>query len=165
MLPLRPWYAEPWPWLLMLGPVAAILMGVLMVTLAIRSEDGLVAEDYYKQGLAVNRVLERERYALAAGVAAELSFDDARRHARIELRMTGPRTERLILTLVHPTRSGHDQTIVLTRLGEGYEGALAVPVAGRWRLVLENPERTWRVTGLWHTGEPRVTLQPRPDER
>ncbi|RPI42555.1 MAG: hypothetical protein EHM59_17550, partial [Betaproteobacteria bacterium] len=53
--PIKPWYREPWPWLLMAAPAAAVLAGAVTLALAIQSYDGLVAEDYYKQGLAVNQ--------------------------------------------------------------------------------------------------------------
>jgi len=44
----RPWYREPWPWILMAGPAAVIVAGIFTMTLAYRTEDGLVADDYYK---------------------------------------------------------------------------------------------------------------------
>ena len=56
----RPWYREPWPWILMSVPATAVVAGIITLWLAVSSADGLVAEDYYKQGLAINRVIERE---------------------------------------------------------------------------------------------------------
>ena len=41
----RPWYKEPWPWLLMSGPAAVVLAGALTAWLAFAGADGLVAED------------------------------------------------------------------------------------------------------------------------
>jgi len=38
----------------MAGPAAVIVAGFFTMALAFRTEDGLVAEDYYKQGLAIN---------------------------------------------------------------------------------------------------------------
>ena len=55
-----PWYREPWPWLLMAGPVTVIIAGGFTAWLAVTSSDGLVADDYYKQGLAINQTLERD---------------------------------------------------------------------------------------------------------
>ena len=52
-----PWYKERWTWLLMLMPATAIVAGFITLWLAITSFDGLVADDYYKQGLAVNQTL------------------------------------------------------------------------------------------------------------
>ena len=55
----KPWYREPWPWLLMAGPVAVVLAGIATTVLAVTTFDGLVADDYYKQGLGINRVIAR----------------------------------------------------------------------------------------------------------
>ena len=51
----QPWYKERWPWILMAGPGLVIVAGVITVWLAVVSNDGLVTDDYYKQGLAVNQ--------------------------------------------------------------------------------------------------------------
>ena len=54
-----PWYREPWPWLLMAPPVASIALGIVMWTLAAQTDDGLVANDYYKRGLAINQKVKQ----------------------------------------------------------------------------------------------------------
>ena len=53
----KSWYREPWPWLLMMGPAIVIVAGFYTLWLAIQSNDGLVADDYYKRGLAINQTL------------------------------------------------------------------------------------------------------------
>ncbi len=47
----KPWYREPWPWILMIMPVTAVVAGSFMMWLAVSTEDGLVEDDYYKKGL------------------------------------------------------------------------------------------------------------------
>ena len=59
--PVQPWYREPWPWLIMLGPAVVIVAGVITTVIAFKTSDGLVADDYYKQGLAMNKTLARDR--------------------------------------------------------------------------------------------------------
>ena len=54
----RPWYREPWPWLLIAAPAASIVMGLVLWALAVSTDDGLVANDYYKRGLAINQKLK-----------------------------------------------------------------------------------------------------------
>ena len=51
----RPWYREPWPWLLMAGPFVVVIASLACAWVAIDSDDGVVAQDYYKQGLAINK--------------------------------------------------------------------------------------------------------------
>ena len=49
------WYKEPWPWLIMAPPLAAVLGGAATLWIAIVTDDGLVAKDYHKQGVAVSK--------------------------------------------------------------------------------------------------------------
>jgi hypothetical protein len=156
---IRPWYRHVWPWALMAAPAASIAMGVVMVLLALGSEDGLVVEDYYKRGLAINQVLARESRAAELGLAASLAFSPERTRVRLVLAGAAPALDRATLRLVHPTRTGQDQTVTLAAVSENVlEGALAPPAGGRWRLVLEDPGGEWRVAGTWNTDEAVATL-------
>ena len=67
-----PWYRQPWPWILMAGPAIAIVAGAITFYFAVVSNDGLVEEDYYAQGMRINETSAREKNALALGVQAEL---------------------------------------------------------------------------------------------
>ncbi|MFD0667145.1 FixH family protein [Ramlibacter sp. MAHUQ-53] len=59
--PSRPWWAHGHVWLLIAGPAAVIVAGVITLVLALRTPDPLVAEDYYRRGLEINKTLaERE---------------------------------------------------------------------------------------------------------
>jgi hypothetical protein len=159
--PLRPWYREPWPWLLMAAPAAAVIMGIVMVVLGVRSEDGLVVDDYYKRGLAINQVLDREARAAALGLEASLAFSAGRERVSVALAGRPRADEGATLRLVHPTRSGQDQIVVLAAGSGGVlEGALLPPSPGVWRLVLEGDRGTWRLAGEWRTADDRVTLRP-----
>jgi hypothetical protein len=151
-----PWYREPWPWLLMAGPALVVVASIFTLWLAIRSDDGLVVDDYYKQGLAVNQTLTRDRTALARGYKAELAWDAA--SGRVRITLSGPEAlpPALQLRIVHPTQAGLDQRVRLIAVGAGaYEAAIDAPRAGRWLVTLEDEERAWRLTGEW-----RVPQQP-----
>ena len=41
----RPWYKEPWPWVAIAIPGAAVIMGFITLYLAISNPDYLVVED------------------------------------------------------------------------------------------------------------------------
>jgi hypothetical protein len=158
---IRPWYREPWPWLLMAAPAAAVVMGVVMVVLGLRSDDGLVVDDYYKRGLAINQVLDREARAAALGLEASLAFTPARDRVRLAVTGKVPSGERATLRLVHPTRAGQDQVVSLASTPGGVlEGAVKPPLPGTWRLVLEDPDGAWRLVGEWRTADDQVTLRP-----
>lgn len=158
-LPIRPWYREPWPWLLMLAPLAAIIMGIVMVILAGRSNDGLVADDYYKRGLAINQTLDRVERARAMGIGATVVFNPQR--TRVRVTTEGSTGDDLTLRFVHPTRAGMDQAVRLARIGPGlYEGGVEPLPAGQWHLSLEDGAGAWRITGSWPAGKGAAQLQP-----
>lgn len=144
------WYKQPWPWLLMAGPGGVVIAGAVTIWLAFAHEDGLVADDYYKQGLAINRVISRDAAAGRLGVGADVQFG-----ARaVRIRLTADAPPALILTLVHPTRAGQDRIAHLRPLGGGaYEGQVDLPTAGRWYVALSDAEGRWRLTGEWAPAE------------
>jgi uncharacterized protein len=144
----QPWYREPWPWLLMAGPAIVVVAGIVTAWIAVVHEDGLVADDYYKQGLAINQVIRRDAAAAAQNIAARVMFGEG----RVRVLLTGPATmpAELVLRLVHRTRAGLDREARLVHGGGGwYEGDLVRTASGRWHLLLEDGERGWRLTGDW----------------
>lgn len=145
----RPWYREPWPWILMAGPAAVVVAGLVTVWLAVSGADGLVAEDYYKQGLAINRVIEREQAARRLGLSAQLEPTPAR--LRLSLAgAPGVRPPALFVQLAHATRAGHDQRLRLARVADGrYEGEWPPLPPGHWRVSIEDPQASWRIAGNW----------------
>ncbi len=147
--PRSPWYREPWPWILMAGPMAAVVGGIITAWLAVSHQDGLVADDYYKRGLAINRTLERERAALALGVKASAVFSPAGDTVRVYVDGLPPAAG-LSLKLAHATVAGRDRTVLLERSPGGwFEGRFPAVGPGKWKVLLEDPEGRWRVTGLW----------------
>jgi len=138
-----PWYREPWPWILMSGPAAVVVAGAATMWIAFSSADGLVAEDYYKQGLAINKVLKREEAARRLGVSAEIIL----RSGKIQVDLKGGTPQAILAHLAHATRAGHDLRLRLVRSPSGaYEAELPALPAGRWRVVLEDPRGEWRLS-------------------
>src|SRR5690606_8128646 len=112
---VRPWYREPWPWILMAEPAAAVVAGAGTVGLAVASYDGLVVEDYYKEGLAVNQRLARVQAAETLGIEGSLviaSADGGPVEARLRAER-GALPPAVTLALSHPTRAGLDQQVHL----------------------------------------------------
>ena len=139
---MKPWYREPWPWLLMAGPAAVLIAGAVTTWIAFASADGLVAEDYYKQGVGINRRLAREEAAQKLGVDASIRFHES----RIEVVLKGAAPEALFVHLVHGTRAGHDVRLRLVPQAQGsYAGELPPLPAGRWRAAIEDPRGAWRI--------------------
>jgi len=139
---MKPWYREPWPWILMSGPAAVIVAGAATTWIAISTSDGLVADDYYKRGLAINAVLKREQAAAQRGIDARVE----RAHGQVRVRLRGAEPPVLFLNLVHATRAGYDVRLRLERAADGsYQTALPPMAAGHWRAVVDDPRGEWRV--------------------
>ena len=56
----------------MSGPAAVVVAGAITTWIAFATADGLVADDYYKHGLAINAVLKREQAAAQRGIEARV---------------------------------------------------------------------------------------------
>jgi hypothetical protein len=155
------WYRSKWPWLLMAAPAFAVFGGVATLLFALSSSDGLVADDYYKRGLAINQTLSRDHAAAAGHYRARVMFNESLDRVRVVLSGdTAPAA--LTLRLVHPTRAGRDRVVALARRAAGvYEGALEPVVAAHWSVSVEDSAGAWRLSGSWlASGEPVVDLTP-----
>jgi hypothetical protein len=139
---MNPWYRERWPWILMSGPAAVIVAGAFTTWMAFATADGLVADDYYKRGLAVNAVLKRESAAVQRGIAAGVE----RAGGEVRVRLRGAEPPVLFLSLVHATRAGNDVRLRLERGADGvYRAPLEALPAGHWRAIVDDARGEWRV--------------------
>lgn len=141
------WYHERWPWLLMAGPAAVIVAGVITTYLAVVTSDGLVADDYYKRGLAINQTLARDVQARQLDLRAQIAF--ASDFARVEVSLKGGSvTGPVVLHVAHPGRPSLDRVLLLTSKGDGSLASDFPPLTpGRWQVTLEDQKRTWRLVG------------------
>lgn len=156
-----PWYRQRWPWLLMSGPAIVIVAGIATMIIAFKTSDGLVEDDYYKQGLGINKTLQRDADARARGLAAIARFGADNGRVRIAFESGEPGDGALRLKLLHPTRAGLDQTVNLVRIAPGlWEGVLTPLARGLWRLQLDTLAGDWRIGGDWKSGADSVDLRP-----
>ena len=147
---LNPWYKQFWPWFLMALPTTAVIGCIITIVIAITNPDGLVKDDYYKAGLGINRTLEREQQAAILGLSAAVIWKPQHHQVSLQLEALQPiKSERLLLNLIHPTRSGQDIRIPLLRQGNSrYKGLLAeAPAAGNWYLIITPEDESWRLNG------------------
>lgn len=143
-----PWYRHRWPWLLMAGPAIVVVASLYTAWLAVRTSDGLVTEDYYRKGLAINQTLKLSERAHALGLEVGLKISLDRVDVRLSSHQAGfVPPERLQVTVAHPTRAGFDQTQLLHRHGAGYVGNFRLPADGHWVVLIEDDAKTWRIMG------------------
>jgi hypothetical protein len=155
----EPWYRQGWPWFLILLPLAVVVACFITLYLALKTDEALVRDDYYKEGLAINRRLEEESNARTRGIEAELRYDAAT--LAIELQLDGAAAaQELALTIVHPTDDHRDQTVVLQAAGNGlYRGKAAAALDGKRYILLEHedgPQGAWRLRGTFIPGSGSV---------
>ncbi len=139
---MTPWYKQRWPWILISGPALVVVASVATAWVAFAGADGLVADDYYKRGLAVNVVLEREQAAVRRGIVANVEM----RHGVLHVDLRGDAPPVLIARLVHATRANQDVRLQLARAPSGdYEAAVPPLAPGARRVILEDPRAEWRI--------------------
>lgn len=152
---IRPWYREPWPWVLIGLPLTVVIASVVTIVLANRAADSLVTDNYYKQGLAVGGDIQQEQRAQAMHLQGELRLQSG----RIEIALNQPvREDTLRLRLRHPLDKQRDLVLDLHRVAPQRYAAFPPPLdAVRWRVHVETA--AWRLAGVWKA-EGAVTLLP-----
>lgn len=164
----RRWYRQFWPWFLIALPTAVVIASISTLVIAIKHADTLVAKDYYKEGLAINRYLAQDRRAAELGLRASGSVDG---NGHLSLTVSSATSRRagteptlaqqVKLLWQHPTDSSRDFTSVLIREDRNrYAAHLSAPISGRWYLTLEdfhapNTAAQWRLKAQYqpqHSG-------------
>ncbi|NDP37216.1 MAG: nitrogen fixation protein FixH [Rhodoferax sp.] len=72
----EPWWKFGYVWLVVAGPAIVVVAAIFTFYLAVTRPDQLVSEDYYRQGIEINKTLGA---AQAASLAPALQ---ARNHAQ-----------------------------------------------------------------------------------
>ena len=140
-----PWYRQFWPWFLIMLPASVVVAGFTTLYIANRHSDDLVADDYYKEGLAINRRIERTQNAKNLGIA--LSFSISERIVTVH--SSGPLdADTLNLTLSHPLEADRDINVTLNRAAPGvYMAGIPAALAPRWHWAVEDGSAHWRLDG------------------
>ena len=155
----KPWYREPWPWILMAGPAVVVVAGFVTAWLAVSTEDGMVEDDYYKKGLAINQTIARDQMAQSLQIRAQLMVgnDASQLRVMVQKEGPGPLPSALRLKILHPTRSDMDRVVTLEQGASGYyQGQIKALEPTRWRLILEDVDSQWRLTGKLHLPKENV---------
>ena len=143
-----PWYREPWPWGLMSGPFIVIVAGLFTAYLAVVSNDGLVTEEYYKRGLAVNLTIAQSTVAQKYGLTVGMRLAAERMTVVLDAQDKNfVLPAKLLVTISHPTRAGTDQARTMTLINGSYEAAFRLPAAGHWLVQVSDEAQSWRLLG------------------
>ncbi len=156
----KPWYSYPLVWMMILIPFTAVIMGVVMIWLAIDTDDGLVADDYYKQGLEINRVIKRDKKAAELELSGVIAFDNSTRMIELQFNkgLLDDYPRRLSLHIQHATRENSDLTVLLDHgIGDGYIGHVKQSISeGVW--YFEIADADWKLNARSHV-RPNNTIR------
>ncbi len=153
----KPWHKYPLVWMMLFIPFSAVIMGVVMIWLAVDTEDGLVADDYYKLGMEINRVISRDKKAAELGLKAVIEFDNTARIIRLQfdkgLLESYPKS--LPLQLQHATRENSDVTVILDHgIGDQYIGHVKQDISeGIWYFEISDKKDLntgWKLNARHH---------------
>ena len=151
-----PWYRQRWPWLLAAGPALVVVAALVTAWIAASGADPVLAEDYYKRGLLVNRTIAAQRSPSTAPSGATLRFG-ADGSVRAVLAGAGEAAAppALRLTLAVPSAATGKRVVALAREADGgYAGRIDALPPGRWIVTLEAD--AWRLPTTVVSGAPAV---------
>ncbi len=143
----KPWYKYPLVWMMVLIPFSAVIMGVVMLWLAIDTDDGLVADDYYKQGLEINRVIIRDKKAAELGLSAIIKFDNNNKVIQLTFNKGALASfpDVLQLSFQHATRANSDVSVTMNHgINNQYIGNIKETLTeGIWYFEINNDD--WKI--------------------
>jgi hypothetical protein len=140
-----------------------VVAGSFTMWLAVRSQDALVVDDYYKQGKAINKDLRRARNAARLGMGVSLSYLPAQGILRGQVQGDAAETSAALkLRLVHSTQAAKDMSFMVQPDAKGeFSAALPMLEMARWQIVVEDVGGQWRLQGAWKWPQERtVSLAP-----
>ncbi|MDX1301763.1 FixH family protein [Photobacterium sp.] len=143
----KPWYKQFWPWFVIAIPATSVIYSLTAVYIFSQNQVDLVAEDYYKEGKAINVDLSRLRVSDALKLKASvnvdensivLNFDKGDLAAYPNLRVT----------FTHRTLANNDFTqMVSADLKGTYRFNAPEPLQGPWFVELEPFDGDWMLQG------------------
>ena len=57
----RPWWKEPYVWMVIAGPLSAVLACAVTAVYIWQAPDAVVSENYYREGIALDKEVARAR--------------------------------------------------------------------------------------------------------
>lgn len=162
---VTPWYKQFWPWVLIGLPTSVVIASVTTYFLAINGMDSVISKDYYKEGLAVNADLTRDKKAATLGLSADIQIDG--QNVRMTLSARDPATLRglagqpIMFELENLSFQDKNLSVPLVQMqGDVWQGQFPdKPSQATWHARVIGPD--WRITQrLENTTPTHVVLKP-----
>jgi len=157
----REWW-RPELWLVLGIPLLTVVGGLWTLVIASGSDlsdDGEHA-DVRRTAQVQTANLEPDFAAARQGLSAQLSIDRARGEVQVRLPQSVAAHDELQLRFVHALQSGRDLQLRLQPQGDAWVAKAAPDAGARWRVVLADVDRQWRLVGTLPSGGASLSLQP-----
>jgi len=156
------WYKQFWPWFLIFLPATAVVASIATVILAVKNQDSMVVDDYYKEAMQINRNLSKIEFAKKSGLSAKILTENQR--LQLELNALDSKLKLSpVVTLYfhHATQKSKDFSLVLLQTDQkNYNNQLAAVYEskknnevvsllekGIWYVKLLPVDRVWQLNG------------------
>lgn len=124
-----PWYRQAWPWFLISLPAAAVVGGIATMIIAVKTNDGVVSQDYYKRGLSINDEIKRNDRAAALGLSVQVETAGLKAGDPITIRLAAkqpmPPEAVVRIAVARGGASDIDATQALGRVSQSDDGRQA----------------------------------------
>lgn len=158
--PSRAWFREPFMWLVVGIPLLTVVAGVSTVIIASRHSDPVVADEFRKDGLAIQRDPSRDAAAARVGARAQINMTSSQMTVTVNLAV-GDAPGALVAVLSHATRAELDRLVVLNKAADGLYKASFEPLeTGHWYVELSPRDRNWRLRGDFSSLPIQLDLRP-----
>lgn len=118
----------------------ALVLATLLL-LATRHADALIVDDAFAAGLRLNEEIAARDRALALGWRVDLAATPHPDGVRVRVRLLDAggaalSAESVVVRRERPAEGGLDAELALERAGDAFEGVVALPRPGLWRLAV-----------------------------
>lgn len=150
-----PWYKQFWAWFIFTPLIVVVLACSVFVTIAFKTRDDVVIDDYYKVGKMINQEFQPSAEAKALGLVASLNIGGTSRGDSIDVTLNESSwlaQDSLLLNLSHPVEAKRDHFLTLKRVDTlTWRTELKSDLDGRWYLRLsaldDDGGEEWRMQG------------------
>jgi uncharacterized protein len=167
---ILPWHRQFWFWFVFGPLIFIIVLCMFTVSIAYHFSDDVVTDNYYKDGLMINRSLQQDERALALGLTASVRFDAVAHEVLVSINGAESLPKQLLLFLDNPVKKNSDQHILLQEISRGhYHAELPTLPQYSWYLALvpestveKRKEAEWLLSGEINFSKTmEAHLQPR----
>lgn len=152
---------EPMVWLMLGLPAVAVLAGIALVVIAVRSGSSDAVIDTVQRTAQIQTTeLGPDERAQALKLSAVMRVAKGDTIELLPVSGDFARNESLTLVLSHPSQAAQDRRVELKPSELGWRGELAVDPSHDWLLQLAPADAQWRLKGRLHAQELAARLGP-----